>query len=357
MDSPAFRVHFGGPDRAPQALRNLLSERVRGAQGGGSIDWVTYYFRDRGLACDLAEARRRGAQVRVVMEGRPRTGRANNAVVSYLADADALGAGVRTISMPGTRLPHGVIRWHPRLHEKIYCFSDPVPCALIGSFNPSGDLTEEDPGVVKDIGDHHIAHNMLVEIRRPEIVRCLTDHVRSLHRDGPWLPKRKDAVVTRDHDFGDTQIHFWPRQDVHPVERLLDSYGAGSLIRIAASHISNPASVACMARLARRGARVQIVAEHTRRRIPLRAERRLAAAGIALMRLGAETNVPMHLKFVLAEGPQGRRAVFGSFNWTRNAYWLNHEVAVITRDESVFDTLDARWKSLFSSDGRPVSAA
>lgn len=347
MNSSSFKVHFGGPDCAPQALRNLLSQRVRDVPPGGSIDWSTYYFRDRKLAEDLAAARQRGVEVRIVMEGQPRTGRANDLVMRYLADPGALGASVRAIRMPATRLPFGMFRKHPRLHEKIYCFSHPAPTALVGSFNPSGDLTDDDPSIVRAIGDHHVAHNMLVEIQRPDIVQCLTDHVRALHRDGPWLPRRKDAIVTRDYDAGDTQIHFWPREGVHPVERLLNSHGAGSWVRIAASHISNPASVACLTRLAERGARVQIVAEHTQRRIPRSVERQLTAAGIAFSRIGADADVPMHLKFVLADGRQGRQAVFGSFNWTQNAYWLNHETAVITRDEGVFDTLDQRWQSLY----------
>ena len=36
----------------------------------------------------------------------------------------------------------------------------------------------------------------------------------------------------------------------------------------------------------------------------------------------------------------------GSFNWTPQSYWLNHEVAVITRDESAFEALDRRWHTL-----------
>ena len=40
-------VCFGGPDLPARRLRNLLEEQVRAVPGGGSIDWVTYYFRDR----------------------------------------------------------------------------------------------------------------------------------------------------------------------------------------------------------------------------------------------------------------------------------------------------------------------
>lgn len=340
-----FKVHFGGPDRPAGALRELLSEHVAMAPPGGVIDWITYYFRDRLLARDLTQARDRGVHVTLVMEARPRVARANQAVIALLAGSGGLGPGLRLVRMRGFPSPPG-IAWKPQMHEKIYCFSHPAPVAFVGSFNPSGDRPEEDPGVVAAIGDHHIAHNALVEIRDQAIVECLAHHVRSLHARGPWSPWRSRPGLVREHDFGDTQVCFWPRRGPHPVEQLLERYGDGDRVRIAASHIRNPRSVLCLQRLARRGAQVQVVAEHTARRVPRRMERRLHSAGIALIRLGADANVPMHLKFVLAEGREGRQAVFGSFNWTRPSYWLNHEVAVITRDEAVFAALDRRWRAL-----------
>ena len=44
------RIEFGGPDLPPRRLRNLLQEQVDAAPPGSSIDWATYYFRDRALA-------------------------------------------------------------------------------------------------------------------------------------------------------------------------------------------------------------------------------------------------------------------------------------------------------------------
>lgn len=345
MTSSSFEVHFGGPDRPAGALRDLLAERVAATPPGGSIDWATYYFRDRPLARTLATAHARGVRVTLVLEGRPRALTANDAVIAYLSDPGALGKRFRPLRMPGLPSPPGMA-WKQRLHEKIYCFSHPVPTALVGSFNPSGDEPEEAPHIVAEIGDHHVAHNLLVEIRDPRIVGFLADHVRSVDRDGPWLPSFLGPRITRDFDVGDTQVHLWPRVGAHPVERLLESYGAASRVRIAASHISSQRSVACLMRLARRGAQVEVAAQHTERRVPRRVEQRLARAGIVFARLGAEANLPMHLKFVLAENGQGRHAVFGSFNWTNQSYWLNHELAVITRDSGVFEALSRRWEYL-----------
>lgn len=338
-----FEVHFGGPREAPGALRDLLSGHVAAAPPGASIDWATYYFRDRRLAQELAAAHARGVRVTLALEARPRTLRANQAVIALLSGPQGLGPSFRPMQMH--RLAPGKIG-KQRLHEKIYCFSDPEPVAFVGSFNPSGDDPEEAPDVVAEIGDHHVAHNLLVKIRDPRIVGFLCEHVRTLYRDGAWLPLGLGRGAARDCDAGDTQVHLWPRRGAHPVERLLEGYGAGSRVRIAASHLSNRFSVACLMRLARRGAQVEIAAEHTERRVPRQVERRLAEAGIGFARLGAAADIPMHLKFVLAENGRERHAVFGSFNWTSQSYWLNHEVAVITRDDSVFEALDRRWRVL-----------
>ena len=41
---------FGGPDRPARALRDLLEQKVDEVPPGGSIAWITYYFRDEALA-------------------------------------------------------------------------------------------------------------------------------------------------------------------------------------------------------------------------------------------------------------------------------------------------------------------
>jgi phosphatidylserine/phosphatidylglycerophosphate/cardiolipin synthase-like enzyme len=168
-----------------------------------------------------------------------------------------------------------------------------------------------------------------------------------LHRDGSSLYYR---FWGRSHslDFGHTVLHFWPRIARHPVEMFLDGFGKGSRVRIAASHIRYSRSVSRLIDLSRRGAQVEILSEFTNRRVPLKTEKRLRAAGIRFERLGQLQNVPMHLKLILAENEYGKWAVFGSFNWTLPSYLLNHEIAAITSDAHVFDEFDRRWNELRS---------
>jgi hypothetical protein len=180
-ETPSPEVRFGGPDLPPRALRDLLEERVHAVPAGGAIDWVTYYFRDRALAAALLEAQRRGVHVRVTLDGRPRTAHASDRVAAMLSGPGGLGEGLRTVRMLPLVTPPGKLR-RPHLHEKLYCFSHPEPIALGGSFNPSGDDPEEDPGVIEEIRDQDRGHNLLVGFRAPLLVAGLLRHARWIHR-------------------------------------------------------------------------------------------------------------------------------------------------------------------------------
>src|SRR5688572_20125508 len=81
LDSPALdlppvtaaaTLHYGGLDKPPQALRDLLLARIEAAPPGSEITWATYYFRDPGLVDALIAAKARGVRVRLVLEGRAR---------------------------------------------------------------------------------------------------------------------------------------------------------------------------------------------------------------------------------------------------------------------------------------------
>ena len=151
-ERPFDEVHFGGPDMPAYRLRDLLEERIAAVPSGGAIDWVTYYFRDRRLAEALIQAQHRGVKVTVTLERSPRTASANKMVEAMLSGENGLGAGFRSLSLPRVPTPVGIV-WKPHLHEKLYCFSHPKPTAFIGSFNPSGDSPEDQPEILREIGE------------------------------------------------------------------------------------------------------------------------------------------------------------------------------------------------------------
>jgi phosphatidylserine/phosphatidylglycerophosphate/cardiolipin synthase-like enzyme len=336
-------VHFGGPDQPVGALRDVLAQRIADVPAGGCIDWVTYYFRDRRLAADLAAARRRGVRVRVALDAHPRAPRANDAVIALLRSE--LGEDLRAVRRAADATPVGRLL-RPRLHEKLYCFSHPEPVALVGSFNPSGDEPEQAPEVSRDIGDHDRGHNLLVELCDPTLVAALVEHARRLHAARHAALDRFSPAANRSLSAGDLTIHFWPRVRPDPIYAQLGHLAPGSRLRLAASHISGLSSRRALCTLAARGVGVEVLAEATRRRVPPKTQRALQAAGISFRRVTSDPWLPMHDKFALVETGRERWVIFGSFNWSEPSRRFNREIGVIACDARLFDTLAQRWQVL-----------
>lgn len=338
-------MHFGSPDLSFGQLRDMLEQRIAAVPAGGSIDWVTYYFRDLRLASALVQARKRGVHVALALEGRPRIPHANHAVIAMLSRPDGLGEGLRVITLPGVPSPASK-SWKPQLHEKLYCFSHPEPVAFIGSFNPSGNGMEDESAIIREIGDQDRGYNALIGLKDPLLVEGLMQHARLLHQSPPGIFYRFARDASRDIHGADTDIYFWPRVSAHPVIQFLHKVGNHARIRIAASHIRTQAAVDLMIRLANRGVALEILAESTFRRVTPKVEQRLASAGVQFRRIRHTRSLPMHLKFVLIEEDQRIWSIFGSFNWTRPSFWLNHEIAAISSNPAIFESFARCWDKL-----------
>lgn len=63
----------------------MLEEHIAVVPAGGSIDWITYYFRDLRLAKALIQAHKRGVKITISLAGKPRTSDANDAVIAMLS--------------------------------------------------------------------------------------------------------------------------------------------------------------------------------------------------------------------------------------------------------------------------------
>ena len=337
-------IHFGGPGQKDGALRDLLSRRIAQVPEGGNIDWVTYYFRDRHLAQDLIDARQRGVNVCITLDGRPRSTHANDEVIRMLKEG--LGDGVRAISNSRGRFHRGKL-FRPRLHEKIYCFSHPQPVALVGSFNPSGDISEEYPEVIKDIGDHDRAFNLLVELNDRQLVDALVNHCRSLHDDSYGFFDRFRGVQNRALDFDNFALYCWPRVTPDPIYTLLKQLSPRSHVRIVASHFSGMTSLRAIKAAAKRGIKIDLILESTERRVPQHVLKELADAGITIYSADKEREwTPMHDKFMLIEEENKKRCVFGSFNWSEPSRRFNREIGIESSETSLVEQLEQRWSAL-----------
>jgi phosphatidylserine/phosphatidylglycerophosphate/cardiolipin synthase-like enzyme len=306
---------------------------------------MTYYFRDLDLARALLEAKNRGVRITLSLEGRPRIPHANDAVIALLSGPGGLGEGLRLVKLPGIPSPR-TKSWKPQLHEKLYCFSHPEPVAFIGSFNPSGNMPHEDPRIIREIGDQDGGYNVLVGFREPDLVEKLVDHGRRIHRRSPSLFYRFLRDASAPIQGADTTIHFWPRVSSHPVIDFLEKISNAARVRVAASHIRTEGAVETMIALARRGVELEIFAEATFRRVTRKVEHRLTSAGIRFRRIRIKGDLPMHLKFVLVEDSNQAWSIFGSFNWTKPSFWLNHEIAAISSNPLLFKAFAECWDLL-----------
>jgi phosphatidylserine/phosphatidylglycerophosphate/cardiolipin synthase-like enzyme len=331
-------VHFGGLATAQRKLGEVLAERIAAVPAGGEIDWATYYFGDEALAEALIAAHERGVRVRLTVDAHPRVPAVNRAVLQRLGLG--LDTGLRSIRYPGIWLGPDRI-WKPNLHVKIFCFSHPVPTALIGSYNPIGHSA-----AARELGDHERGRNVLIEFHERPLYTGLVAHTRHLHGARLGLWSRYAEAAQRVVRGTQTEIYFWPQRGPNPLDRLLATCGAGMRIRIAASHIKGPGAITPLRRLKQRGARVEVMASSSRRRVAVSSVRALLRAGAEVCRMTDAPDLPMHMKFVLADGPQGAWVACGSYNWTFRSRWMNDEVLAISREPEVWRAFDMCWQQL-----------
>jgi len=339
-----FQVFWGGPDCPPRCLRDLLEERIHAVPPGGEILWVTYYFRDEGLAEALLQASRRGVKVRAVIEGNPRTGTVNNRVRKLLEGDDALGKNLRFLTH---RVIDNRFLRRCRLHEKLYYFSHPVPCALVGTFNPSGNLPE-DPMIVSKIGDQDRGHNVLIEVMESILVQGLHAHARRMFEitHGPWerfLPLSNQVVTS-----GKTRILFFPRSRRQDFNALFEGVDAGSRLRMAVSHLNDSGICKRLFALAHKGAHIEILAHDTQRRVPLWVEKQMLQNGITFNRYLHPEGLPMHNKFMLIETSENQTVTFGSMNLSVRSLHVNHELLMISECQNLFHDFCRRWDEMLS---------
>lgn len=335
-------VFWGGPDRPPRFLRDLLETRIHAVPSGGEILWVTYYFRDEALALALLHAKSRGVKVRVAMEGSPRIGNVNSSVRKILGGDSGLGTGLRAIRH---RLIDNRFFRTSRLHEKLYYFSHPVPSALVGTFNPSGNLPE-DPGIIRKIGDQDRGHNVLVEILDKTLVLGLREHALNISRaaHGPW--ERFLSVNNRVLSSRKTQVLFFPRSKRKEFNELFDNLRVGCTLRMAVSHLNDRGICKRLFELARQGVHIEILAHDTQRRVPLWVEKQMLQNGIVFKRYVHPDGLPMHNKFMLFETPDRQILAFGSMNLSVRSLHANHELLVMDENFELYQIFMRRWDEM-----------
>lgn len=325
------KLHFGGPDRPARELRNILFERTDAVPEGGEILWSTYYFRDVALADALIAASDRGVRVTLHVEGCPRRPDVNRAVLERLR-RHGLKGGLNVHEPLFASWMHG------HLHSKIYIFSDPTPTALIGSFNPSGNIPE-DQAIIAEIGDQDRGHNLLVEYNEPGFVETLRDHVLSMGARGARFRPSQNRPRTMQQET----IWFYPRLRTDIVAKHLRKLEKGSAVRGAISHLKRGALTKELLQIAHSGGKVDLLVHDTERRVPEKLVSELSGGGVQVSRYRHPNRLPLHAKFLLIEDSKTRLAFFGSFNYNLKSAYFNREILVASKDPSLFALLNGRF--------------
>ena len=271
-----FFAHWGGPDRPARSLRDLLEEKIHTVPSGGEILWITYYFRDEALAKALLQATKRGVKVRLAVEGNPRTVSINNRVINLLQGDDALGENLRPLSH---KLFDNRFLRKCRLHEKLYYFSHPTPHALLGTFNPSGNLPE-DSAIVKKIGDQDRGHNVLLETRDSVLVEGLYAHADRVFQMTHGIWERFLPSSNRILYFGTNQGPFFSSIKKGRISTNCSKICAPEMfMRMAVSHLNDRGICRRLCELSHRGVRIEVLTHDTHRRVPHWVEKLLLQNG------------------------------------------------------------------------------
>jgi HKD family nuclease len=232
----------------------------------------------------------------------------------------------------------------PKIHEKLYYFSSPKRVCYIGSFNPSGRINDN-PEIIKLIGDHDRGHNFLVRITDEGLLDKLYKHCGYMYniKHGIYeMFKRYRSKIENEQ----TQIYFFPWANKTVLLSFLDRAASGDKIMIAESHFSAKVILNKLINLARNGVEIKIISHDTNRRFPLNIERKLQQNGIENYRYIHSEEYPMHNKFIILEKRNESLAAFGSLNFTIRSLHENHEIFAITKDTSIIESFKNRWDTI-----------
>ena len=169
----------------------------------------------------------------------------------------------------------------------------------------------------------------------PLLVEGLVRHARRMNK-GLFAMVYRFSARGKPGDYWKRYGHLFLAEDRSTSgDAIPYRMGSGARIRIAASHLKGASVVKALVRLAQGGASLEIVAEHTLRRVPRSSERMLVRAEF--------------YSGVLCP-PKGCRCITNSFSLKKTklagscsaaltgrarSYWLNHEIGAISANKEL----------------------
>jgi len=337
---------FGGPDKENNFLRNKLLEYIQQTPDNGEICWMCYYFNEPILLDALIRASQRGVNIELILDGNPRSPEINQASLAALKDYPAIK--ITTIITKPLWKYLG-INWHAHMHSKLYYFSLSRPCVFIGSYNPTAGPQHIKQSLIENIGDHSISHNALVKIDERDVIACLLKYFKNMKTHNHMSWSRFSSINNNTHKYRQWDINFLPRYKSHPVHRLFQSKDQNAHIKCAISHLKGPGIHRPLTRAIKSGKSVEVILGSTKRRVSQNKLAYLEKHKIRYHQINTDNHALMHNKFIIYKSDMEHCVLFGSFNWSRRSWWLNHEILACSRNKEIVAGFEQRWNELIAT--------
>lgn len=324
------------------AIEDAIVDLINRAIPGSRVRVAVYTFTRGRVSTALLNARRRGVDVQVVVDG--------GADTTAGSEVPALISGLGASNVTVCRAPGTACLGTGIMHHKSYLFSA---------------LDDGSRDVVMQ-ASHNLTNAQLSLHNNAVIVRGDAALFRAYERTFDDL--RRDTAMPDYYriDDGDlaTRAYFFPRASGDTVVSILDNAtcDATSRILVAMAFFTDARVEVARSLAARRraGCAVTVVAGDDE--IPLGATvaSTLTAAGVTLVRYPGRTNGwGLHSKYVLIDAPYAgsaahRRLVFtGSHNWTGPSLDQNDETLLRVENDAVFEAFAADHARVRAAAARP----
>lgn len=336
------QTYFAGPDKNKNLLRDILIEHIEAVPTNGNISWLCYYLNDPDIFQALINASKRGVQIDLTIDGRPRSPNVNQACIDTFNQSSIKLNIVK-------RKPfweYFGIHWHPHLHSKLYYFSHPTPHVLIGSYNPTAGEKHIDVTSIEKIGDHSTSHNVLVTINNKDTVNYLQDYI--LNMQHYWQRAFARFLPTHNTTFYAQQwaINFLPSLRKHPIKKLLSTNDSNAYVKCAISHLKGPGILKPIKTALNTGKHIELLLGSSQRRVPNKHLEFLDKYRIKYHQPKLDKHSLMHNKFIIYKSDQQHCVMFGSFNWSSRSMLLNNEILVCSYDKNIVAAFETRWNQL-----------
>lgn len=333
--------HRSDTDAPDTTIEDRIIALVDAAVPGSRIRVAMYTFTRATASAALVRAHDRGVDVRIVLDGG-----ADGAGSEVGALRTGLGAAnVHLCDAPGTScIGTGI------MHDKFFLFSELSDGSRDVVVQASHNLTNAQLSM----------HNNAVIIRGDDLLFGAYEHT--------WNDLFSDVENASYYRIDDgalaTRVYFFPRGSGGDTSvSILDNVTCDGTarVRVAMAFFTDARSAVAdaLARLARAGCDVRVVAGDASIPVGTTVASTLTAAGVQLTRYPTRSGWDLHSKYVVidalyAGSTTHRRLVFtGSHNWTGPSLTDNDEAQLRVEDDGVFDAYLSDWEHVRASASRP----